>query len=144
MKFSDSNIYKAFVLIKKNDNFKPKRVENDLGEKTYYYDIEVGVALILYKLLNLYLNYNSYTKTKIELTFKKERTSCGMEPDECSYDPEKILKVLKDKELKELEEISFVNEGETYRYSKTFYIHADKEEVKLFKSSWEDERYVDW
>lgn len=137
MKFKDSSIYKAFELIKKNDNFEPKRVDNDLGEKTYYYyDIEVGVALILYKLLNLYLNYNSYTK--IELTFKKERTSCSTKPDECSYYPEKILKVLKDKELKELEEISFVNAGETYRYSKTFYIHADKEEIKLFKSSWED------
>lgn len=136
MKFKDNAFYKAFELIKKNDNFKHnKRVDNDLGEKTYY-DIEVGVALILYKLLNLYLNYNSYTK--IELTFKKERTSCSTKPDVCSYDPEKILKVLKDKELKELEEISFVNAGETYRYSKTFYIHADKEEVKLFKSSWED------
>lgn len=136
MKFSDNPFYKSFELIKKNNDFKEKRVDNDLGEKTYYYDIEVGVALILYKLLNLYLDYNSYTK--IELTFKKERTSCGMEPDECSYDPEKILKVLKDKELKDLETISFVDEGETYRYSKTFYIHADKEEVKLFKSSWED------
>ena len=134
MKFKDNEFYKAFELIKKNDNFKHnKRVDNDLGEKTYY-DIEVGVALILYKLLNLYLDYNSYTK--IELTFKKERTSCDMKPDECSYYPEKILKVLKDKELKDLEEISFTDEGETYRYSKTFYIHADKEEVELFKSSW--------
>lgn len=137
MKFKDSSIYKAFELIKKNNNFEPKRVDNDLGEKTYYYDIEVGVALILYKLLNLYLDYNSYTK--IELTFKKKRTSCGMKPDVCSYDPEKILKVLKDKELKELEEISFVNAGETYRYSKTFYIYEDKKEVKLFKSSWEND-----
>lgn len=137
MTFKDNAFYKAFELIKKNDNFKHnKRVDNDLGEKTYY-DIEVGVALILYKLLNLYLDYNSYTK--IELTFKKKRTSCGMKPDVCSYDPEKILKVLKDKELKELEEISFTDEGETYRYSKTFYIHADKEEVELFKSSWEND-----
>lgn len=137
MKFKDNAFYKAFELIKKNDNFKHnKRVDNDLGEKTYY-EIKVGVALILYKLLNLYLDYNSYTK--IELTFKKKRTSCGMKPDVCSYDPEKILKVLKDKELKELEEISFTDEGETYRYSKTFYIHADKEEVELFKSSWEND-----
>lgn len=143
MKFKDNEFYKAFELIEKNNNFEPKRVDNDLGEKTYYYyDIEVGVALILYKLLNLYLDYNSYTK--ITLTFKKERTSCDMKPDVCSYDPEKILKVLKDKELKSLEEISFVDEGETYTYSKTFYIYEDKEEVKLFKSSWEDERYVDW
>lgn len=141
MKFKDNPFYKAYELIEKNKKFEPKRVDNNLGEKTYYYyDIEVGMALILYKLLNLYLDYNAYTK--IELTFKKKRTSCSTLPDKCSYDPEKVLKVLKDKELKDLEEIAFVNEGETYMYSKTFYICED--EVKLFESSWEDERYVDW
>jgi len=137
MKFKDNAFYKAFELIKKNDNFKYKRTE---GDSTYYYDIEVGVALILYKLLNLHLNNGVYED--VEIKFKKSHPTCDTLPD--IYSPTDALEVLKDKELKDIDEISFVNEGETFYNSSSFYIHEDKEEIELFESSWEDERYVDW
>lgn len=137
MKFKDNIFYKAYELKKQNNDFKPKRRENSAADtsKTFY-DIDVGVSLVLSRLLEIDTTYKNggycvginFNKN-IVIDYDLRRR---LEMEECF--PEEALEILKDLDIKDVSSISIVLDNEYSYRSQTFYFTHKHGEIEEFKT----------
>lgn len=60
MKFKDNIFYKAYELKKQNNDFEPKRREDSSSDTSrVFYDLDVGVTVILARLLEIDTTYKN-------------------------------------------------------------------------------------
>lgn len=140
MKFKDNIFYKAYEVKEKSNNFECKRVEEDGFKcKEYFYDFDIGVSMILARLLELNLNDNR-DYVKIEVDFKGD-DDLDYETRNKAYSPNEAFELLKDMEVKDLKKISFIRDYTTTYYSDSFYLEPDNDEVSCFSSEYDEDDY---
>lgn len=138
MKFKDNIFYKAYELKKQNNDFEPKRRENSASDTSrVFYSLDVGVSLILARLLEIDTTYKSWgycvginfnnNVLIVDYDLKKR-----LEMEECF--PEEALEILKNLDLKDVSSISIVLDGEYSYRSETFYINLKHGEIEEFKT----------
>lgn len=124
MKFKDNAFYKAVAELKeKNNNLKPKKIEDD---EKYFYDFDIGVSLVLANLLKLSLNNDRYS-VEIELDFADFESNRVHSPNEA-------LELLKNREIKDLVSISIKIDYEIWDSYEKFYFEPEKNEIELFST----------
>lgn len=124
MKFKDNAFYKAVAELKeKNNNLKPKKIEDD---EKYFYDFDIGVSLVLANLLKLSLNNDRYS-VEIELDFADFESNRVHSPDEA-------FELLKNREIKDLVSISIKIDYEIWDSYEKFYFYPEKNEIELFST----------
>lgn len=134
MKFKDNIFYKAYEFKEKSDDFEHKRMGDDkIDYKVYFYDLDVGVSKILARLLELDLNYNR-DEVGIEVHFEDE-DDFDYELRNKVYSPNEALELLKDREVKDLKNISFIRNYPTVYFSDNFYIDLEASEVRHSKTN---------
>ena len=138
MKFSDNPFYKSFELKKNSDDFEPKRRENSAADTSkVFYDLDVGVTVILARLLEIYTTYKSWGYC-VGIDFKDKDFIANydlrgrLERSECF--PEEALEVLKDVDIKDVSSIDIELDGEYSYSSRTFYINCKRGEIEEFKT----------
>lgn len=119
MKFKDNIFYKAFYELKENNDFGPKRLERGAESKSYFLDFDIGVAIVVTKLLELNLT-NNIDCVDIDLDFKGDTDFSSK-----AYSPNEALKLLEDREINDLEMISFIGNYETIYSRDTFYFRPE-------------------
>lgn len=129
MKFKDNIFYKAVAELKeKSNNFKPKGVEYDYESKSYFYDFDIGVSLILAKLLDLGLTDNQDC-VSFEFIFD------DYEPKNKAYNsPSEALEMLKNREINDLKMIFFVRDYENMYFTDTFHFHTEKGLIECYST----------
>lgn len=138
MKFSDNPFYKAFELKRKTDDFEPKRrVDSDADTSRAFYSLDVGVSLVLSRLLEIDTTYKSWGYC-VGINFNNKNIIVDydlkkrLEMEECF--PEEALEILKNLDLKDVSSISIVLDGEYSYRSQTFYINCKRGEIEEFKT----------
>ena len=141
MKFKDNVFYKAYELKKNSDDFEPKRrVDSSSDTSRVFYDLDVGMSVILARLLEIDttykswgycvgINFNKNIDKNIVIDYDLRRR---LEMEECF--PEKALEILKNLDLKDVSSISIVLDGEYSYRSQTFYINCKRGEIEEFKT----------
>lgn len=148
MKFKDNPFYKAYKIKKNSDDFEPKRRENSAADtsKTFY-DLDVGVSLVLSRLLEIDTTYKSLGYC-VGIDFKNKNFISDydlrgrLERRECF--PEEALEILKDSDIKDVSSIEIVLDNEYSYRSQTFYFthkHGEIEEFKTYYNKNTDNLY---
>ena len=148
MKFKDNIFYKAYELKKQNNDFEPKRRENSAADtsKTFY-DLDVGVSLVLSRLLEIDTTYKSWGYC-VGINFNNKNIIVDydlkkrLEMEECF--PEEALEILKNVDIKDVSSISIVLDNEYSYRSQTFYFthkHGEIEEFKTYYNKNTDNLY---
>lgn len=138
MKFKDNIFYKAYELKKQNNNFEPKRREDSSSDtRKTFYDLDVGVSLVLSRLLEIDTTYKSLGYC-VGIDFKDKNFISDydlrgrLERRECF--PEEALEILKDADIKDISSIEIVLDNEYSYRSQTFYFTHKREEIEEFKT----------
>lgn len=138
MKFKDNPFYKAFELKRKTDDFEPKRrVDSAADTSRVFYDLDVGVSVILARLLEIDTTYKSWGYC-VGINFKNKNIIVDydlkkrLEMEECF--PEEALEILKNVDIKDVSSISIVLDNEHSYRSQTFYINCKRGEIEEFKT----------
>ena len=126
MKFKENIFYKAIAELKNND-FEPKAVEYGAESKSCFYNFNVGVSLILAKLL--YLNATD-NKDCVGIEFFD-----GYEPSDKMYNsPSEVLETFKNREIEDLKLITFIQDYETMYFTDTFHFHTEKGLIECYSA----------
>lgn len=129
MKFKDNAFYKTFYELKEKSNFfGPKRVEHGPNSKSYFLDFDIGVAIVVTKLLELNLT-NNIDCVDIDLDFKGDTDFNSK-----AYSPNEALELLEDREINDLEMISFIGDYETIYSRYTFYLRPEDGLVECYST----------
>lgn len=137
MKFKDNIFYKTFYELKEKSNFfGPKAVERNYESKSYFLDFDIGVSLILVRLFDLNLT-NNIDCVDIDLDFKGDTDFSSK-----AYSPNEALELLEDREINDLEMISFVGDYETIYSRDTFYLRPEDCLVECY-STYQDKTEED-
>lgn len=138
MKFSDNPFYKSFELKKNSNDFEPKRREDSSSDTSrVFYDLDVGVTVILARLLEIDTTYKSlgycFGIDFKDKNFVDDYNLRGrLERGECFL--EEVLEILKNVDIKDVSSIEIVLDGEYSYRSQTFYINCKRGEIEEFKT----------
>lgn len=148
MKFKDNIFYKAYEIKKQNNDFEPKRREDSSSDTSrVFYDLDVGVSLVLSRLLEIDTTYKSWGYC-VGINFNNKNIIVDydlkkrLEMEECF--PEEALEILKDLDIKDVSSISIVLDNEYSYRSQTFYFthkHGEIEEFKTYYNKNTDNLY---
>lgn len=148
MKFKDNIFYKAYELKKQNNDFEPKRrVDSDADTSRAFYSLDVGVSLVLARLLEIDTTYKSWGYC-VGINFNNKNIIVDydlkkrLEMEECF--PEEALEILKNVDIKDVSSISIVLDNEYSYRSQTFYFthkHGEIEEFKTYYNKATDNLY---
>lgn len=138
MKFKDNIFYKAYELKKQNNDFEPKRrVDSDADTSRAFYSLDVGVSLVLARLLEIDTTYKSWGYC-VGIDFKDKNfiddydLRGRLERRECF--PEQALEILKNVDIKDVSSIAIELDSEYSYRSETFYINCKRGEIEEFKT----------
>lgn len=138
MKFSDNPFYKSFELKKNSNDFEPKRrVDSDADTSRAFYSLDVGVSLVLSRLLEIDTTYKSWGYC-VGINFNNKNIIVDydlkkrLEMEECF--PEEALEILKNVDIKDVSSISIVLDNEYSYRSQTFYFTHKHGEIEEFKT----------
>lgn len=138
MKFKDNPFYKAYKIKKNSNDFEPKRyVESSFDRTDCYYDIDVGMSVILAIFLkrDLISNFSDY---QVGIDFKDKNfiddydLRGRLERGECF--PEQALEILKNVDIKDINSVSFEVDEEHFCSIRSFYIEHGDKEIREFRT----------